>query len=182
MVRNVVPWSAPAQWNTEWAMDFMGDSFHSNRSYRLLNVLDEGYRGGLPFEVGFSLPITRVLAVLYALAAQSGGPLDQTAATTGPSSSRSRSARSVRRTALRSRTSNLAAETERRYQTLQSELSRGNSECLALHQARRRARRQRRVTVRLLHRAVRRSFGNVPPLTFAPILTRTAQSNINPCA
>lgn len=72
--REVVPLHAPPQLNTTWAMDFMGDSLYSSRSYRLLNVLDEGNREALAIEVDFSLPSTRVVAVLDALVAHHGAP------------------------------------------------------------------------------------------------------------
>jgi putative transposase len=72
--REVVPLNAPPQLNTTWAMDFMGDSLDSGRSYRLLNVLDEGNREALAIEVDFSLPSTRVVAVLDDLVAQHGAP------------------------------------------------------------------------------------------------------------
>lgn len=72
--REVVPLNAPPQLNTTWAMDFMGDSLYNGRSYRLLNVLDEGNREALAIEVDFSLPSTRVVAVLDDLVAQHGAP------------------------------------------------------------------------------------------------------------
>jgi putative transposase len=72
--RDVVPLNAPPQLNTTWAMDFMGDSLYSGRSYRLLNVLDEGNREALAIEVDFSLPSPRVVAVLDELVAQYGAP------------------------------------------------------------------------------------------------------------
>jgi putative transposase len=55
-------------------MDFMGDSLYSGRSYRLLNVLDEGHRKALAIEVDFSLPSTRVVTVLDALVEEHGAP------------------------------------------------------------------------------------------------------------
>ncbi len=72
--REVVPLQAPPQLNTTWAMDFMGDSLYSGRSYRLLNVLDEGNREALAIEADFSLPSTRVVTVLDALVEQHGVP------------------------------------------------------------------------------------------------------------
>ena len=72
--REVVPLNALPQFNTTWAMDFMGDSLSSGRSYRLLNVLGEGNREALAIEVDFSLPSTRVVAVLDDLVAQHGAP------------------------------------------------------------------------------------------------------------
>jgi len=72
--REIVPLQAPAQLNDTWAMDFMGDSLYSGRSYRLLNVLDEGNREALAIEVDFSLPSTRVVALLDDLVARHGAP------------------------------------------------------------------------------------------------------------
>lgn len=72
--RDVVPLQAPAQLNDTWAMDFMGDSLYSGRSYRLLNVLDEGNREALAIEADFSLPSTRVVALLDDLVARHGAP------------------------------------------------------------------------------------------------------------
>ena len=72
--RDVVPLQAPAQRNDTWAMDFMGDSLYSGRSYRLLNVLDEGNREALAIEADFSLPSTRVVALLDDLVARHGAP------------------------------------------------------------------------------------------------------------
>jgi putative transposase len=72
--REVVPLHAPPQLNKTWAMDLMGDSLYSGRSYRLRNVLDEGNRETLASEVDFSLPRTRVVAVLDDVLAQHGAP------------------------------------------------------------------------------------------------------------
>jgi putative transposase len=72
--REVMPLNAPAQLNDTWAMDFMGDSLYSGRSYRLLNVLDEGNREALAIEVDVSLPSARVVALLEELVAQHGTP------------------------------------------------------------------------------------------------------------
>jgi putative transposase len=55
-------------------MDFMGASLYIGRSYRLLNVLDEGNREALAIDVDLSLPSTRVVAVREALVAQHGPP------------------------------------------------------------------------------------------------------------
>lgn len=72
--RDAMPLNAPPRLNTTWAMDFMGGSLYSGRSYRLLNVLDEGNREALAIEVDFSLPSSRVVAVLDGLVAQHGVP------------------------------------------------------------------------------------------------------------
>ncbi len=45
-------------------MVFMGDALYSGRSYRLLNVADEGNRGVLAIAADVSLPTARLVAVL----------------------------------------------------------------------------------------------------------------------
>jgi putative transposase len=70
----VVPFQGPAPQNHTWAMDFMGDSQYSGRSYRLLNVLDEGNREALAIEVDFSRPSTRVVELLDDLMSHHGAP------------------------------------------------------------------------------------------------------------
>ncbi len=72
--RERVPLVAPPRLNETWAMDFMGDSLYSGRSYRVSNVLDEGNREVLAIEVDFSLPSARVVAVLDELIAVHGAP------------------------------------------------------------------------------------------------------------
>jgi len=72
--RDVVPLNAPAQLNDTWAMDFMGDTLYGGRTYRVLNVLDEGNREALAIEVDVSLPSARVVAVLDQLVAVHGAP------------------------------------------------------------------------------------------------------------
>jgi putative transposase len=69
-----VPLQAVAQLNDTWAMDFMGDTLHSARRYRILNVIDEGNREALAIEVDVSLPSERVLAVLAQLVTIHGAP------------------------------------------------------------------------------------------------------------
>jgi putative transposase len=72
--RDLTPLAAPPTLNDTWAMDFMGDSLYSGRSYRLFNVLDEGNREALAIEVDVSLPCLRVIAVLEQLVAMHGAP------------------------------------------------------------------------------------------------------------
>jgi transposase InsO family protein len=56
------------------AMDFMGDSLNSGRSYRVLNILDEGNREALAIEADFSLPSTQVVELLDDLVTRHGVP------------------------------------------------------------------------------------------------------------
>ena len=72
--RVFVPLQAPPHLHTMWAMDLMGDSLYSGRSDRLFNVLDEGNREALAIEIVFSLPSTRIVAVLDHLFVQHGQP------------------------------------------------------------------------------------------------------------
>ncbi len=72
--RTVTPLAAPPRLNDTWAMDFMGDSLYSGRSYRLFNVLDEGNREALVIEVDVSLPSLRIVGVLEQLVAIHGTP------------------------------------------------------------------------------------------------------------
>jgi putative transposase len=68
------PLDAPAQLNACWALDFMHDRLYDGRPFRTFNVLDEGNREGLAIEVAPSLPNWRVLAVLDELIAVHGPP------------------------------------------------------------------------------------------------------------
>jgi putative transposase len=72
--REVVPLQAPAQLHHAWAMDFMGDSLYSGRSYRVLNILDEGNREALAIKADFSPPSTRVVELLEDLVTRHGVP------------------------------------------------------------------------------------------------------------
>jgi putative transposase len=72
--RVFVPLTAPPRLNDTWAMDFMGDSLYSGRTFRLFNVLDEGNREALAIEIDVSLPSVRVIAVLEQLVAMHGTP------------------------------------------------------------------------------------------------------------
>lgn len=72
--RDSVPLNARPQLNTTSATDLMGDSLYRGRSYRRLNVVDEGNREALAIKVDSSLPSTRVVAVLDHLIAQHGAP------------------------------------------------------------------------------------------------------------
>lgn len=65
---------APPVLNRTWALDFMGDTLYDGRTYRILNVLDEGNREALAIEVAASLPSVRVVEVLEQLVAMHGAP------------------------------------------------------------------------------------------------------------
>ncbi len=61
------PLAAPAQVDHQWSMDFMQDSLYCGRSFRTLNLFDEGTREVLAIEVDTSLPAARVIRVLEQL-------------------------------------------------------------------------------------------------------------------
>ncbi len=50
--------------NHQWALDFMHDSLYCGRTFRTLNVIDEGTRECLSIEVDTSLPADRVIRTL----------------------------------------------------------------------------------------------------------------------
>ena len=50
--------------NEQWSMDFMSDTLYNGRRYRILNVMDEFNRQLIEFEVGTSLPATKVIQTL----------------------------------------------------------------------------------------------------------------------
>ena len=74
LTRPRVPLEAPAVLNHTWALDFMGDTLYDGRTYRTLNVLDEGNREGLAIEIATSLPSRRVIGLLEQLTAIHGAP------------------------------------------------------------------------------------------------------------
>lgn len=61
------PLNVPAEAGTMWAMDFMHDTLVHGKSFRTLNVMDEGVREILAIEVDTSLPAARVVRVLEQL-------------------------------------------------------------------------------------------------------------------
>ena len=69
-----VPLAAPPLLNQTWALDFMRDTLYDGRVFRSLNVLDHGNREALAIAVGFSLPSRRVLLLLDELVALHGAP------------------------------------------------------------------------------------------------------------
>ncbi len=62
------PMPAPQQLNDCWAMDFMSDVLSSNRTYRVLNIVDTLSREALASEVNTSLPSARVIRALKEIA------------------------------------------------------------------------------------------------------------------
>lgn len=54
----------PTKVNEAWSMDFMHDQLGDQRSYRLLNIIDDFNREGLAMEVDISLPAERVIRTL----------------------------------------------------------------------------------------------------------------------
>ena len=68
------PLVAPTRLNETWALDFMADALYDGRSFRTLNVLDEGNREALAIEIGTSIPSARVIRVLDDLIQLYGRP------------------------------------------------------------------------------------------------------------
>jgi putative transposase len=60
--------------NETWALDFMADALYDGRGFRTFNVLDEGNREVLAFEVGTSIHSARVIRVLDDLIRLCGRP------------------------------------------------------------------------------------------------------------
>ena len=50
--------------NEQWSMDFMSDTLFGGRRYRILNIMDEFNRELIEFEVGTSLPSSKVIEAL----------------------------------------------------------------------------------------------------------------------
>jgi putative transposase len=68
MARVVMP--APDRPNERWSMDFTGDTLASGRTFRTLNVVDDGSRECVAIEVDHGLSGVRVARVLEELAKQ----------------------------------------------------------------------------------------------------------------
>ncbi|RZK19510.1 MAG: hypothetical protein EOO56_14015 [Hymenobacter sp.] len=60
------PLEVPAQPNVCWSLDFMSNALTDGRRFRTLNVVEDWNREVLGIEVDFSLPATRVVALLTA--------------------------------------------------------------------------------------------------------------------
>ena len=56
--------TVPESINQCWSMDFVHDSLQGDRSYRLLNIIDDFNKEGLAIEVDFSLSAERVIRAL----------------------------------------------------------------------------------------------------------------------
>jgi len=63
-----VPLPAPTQPHQRWSMDFMGDTFANGRTFRTLNIVDDGSRECLAIEVDHGLSGERVTRVLERVA------------------------------------------------------------------------------------------------------------------
>lgn len=68
------PLEAPQGLNRIWSMDFMHDAMYDGRTFRTLNVIDEGNREALRIECGTSIPSSRVVRVLEQLVEMFGRP------------------------------------------------------------------------------------------------------------
>lgn len=64
----------PIKLNQVWSMDFMQDQLSDQRSYRLLNIIDDCNREGLAMEADISLPSMRVIRTLEQLIEWRGRP------------------------------------------------------------------------------------------------------------
>lgn len=62
--RIAVPLEVTDRPNEQWALDYMHDSLYCGRTFRTLNVIDEGTRECLAIEVDTSLPASRLIRVL----------------------------------------------------------------------------------------------------------------------
>lgn len=68
------PLEVPAQPNVCWSLDFLSDALTAGRRLRTLNVVEDWNREVLGIEVDFSLPATRVVALLTTLVSRYGAP------------------------------------------------------------------------------------------------------------
>ena len=68
------PMQAPPALNRTWALDFMSDALYDRRRFRVMTLIDEGYREALALEIGTALPAARVTHVLAELVALHGRP------------------------------------------------------------------------------------------------------------
>jgi putative transposase len=71
-LRLVLP--APTMPNQRWSMDFVSDSLHDGRRFRVLTLVDHFSRVSPAIEVGSSITGKRVVAVLERLAMEHGLP------------------------------------------------------------------------------------------------------------
>lgn len=68
------PLEVPVQPHVCWSLDFMSDTLTDGRRFRTLNVVEDWNREVLGIEVDFSLPATRVVALLTTLVSRHGVP------------------------------------------------------------------------------------------------------------
>ena len=68
------PLEVPTQPNGCWSLDFRSDALTDGRRFRTLNVIEDWNREVLGIEVDFSLPATRVMALLTQLVRRHGVP------------------------------------------------------------------------------------------------------------
>ena len=68
------PLEVPTQPNGCWSLDFMSYALTDGRRFRTLNVIEDWNREVLGIEVDFSLPATRVVALLTQLVRRHGVP------------------------------------------------------------------------------------------------------------
>jgi putative transposase len=68
------PLEVPIQPNVCWSLDFMSDALTDGRRFCTLNVVEDWNREVLGIEVDFSLPATRVVALLTSLVSHYGSP------------------------------------------------------------------------------------------------------------
>lgn len=72
--RSPKPLAVPSKPNVTWSVDFMQDSLACDRSFRVLNVLDDFNRESLGIEIDHSLPAERVTRTLDRIAEWRGYP------------------------------------------------------------------------------------------------------------
>lgn len=72
--RNPLPLAAPTALNQVWSLDFMLDTLYDGRRFRTLNVLDDANRQLLGIEVATSIPSQRAIRVMEQLIALHGKP------------------------------------------------------------------------------------------------------------
>lgn len=68
------PLEVMAQANHQWALDFMHDTLYCGKTFRTLNIIDEGTRECLAIEVDSSLPAARVIRAMEQLKSERGLP------------------------------------------------------------------------------------------------------------
>ncbi len=68
------PLQVPTQPTVCWSLDFRSDALTDGRRFRTLNVIDDWNREVLGSEVDFSLPATRVIALLTQVVSRYGAP------------------------------------------------------------------------------------------------------------